>query len=185
MESIIGNAIEKLNQEGNYHDGFIPEDVIWSYIENLDIIKEIGSPKKAYMGFLSSLHTNRSSLAFFESIVDDSTGDIKWRLRSSIQDISVLSQNDDINSSQIEKNYQKSEELAKEYRKLLNEIAQLEIENSQLSATIDNMKQISNQNLIQSFSLYERLQEMVKITNSSFSDIEKQILTIGTKTPKV
>ena len=91
MESIIGNAIEKLNQEGNYPDGFIQEDVIWSYIENLDIIKEIGSPKKAYMGFLSSLHTNRSSLAFFESIVDNSTGDIKWRLRSSIQDISVLS----------------------------------------------------------------------------------------------
>ena len=179
IDILIANSIEQLNE--NSLDGYIYESELWNYIKKQYENNQISdfSNQILYRKFLYSLHSSKSSLIFFESIKDKIKNELKWKLRTSIQEITVISQQNENNKINF-----KIEEYIKEIRQLNNEINQIELENHQLISSIESIKHISNPNILQNYIIYEKYYDILQSINNSFINVENEILNLNSKIPK-
>ena len=183
MHTLIAKILNEAGADQN-SDIYVPTKDIWATISNSEAFESLDPPGKGKLRrrFLTALHSSRSSLAFYESKQDPTTYEISWKLRTGIQDISLFaSTGDDTATTPSEKNSKRIDELQNEVRRLRSEIHQLEIENGQWQQTIERVKKVSQQNVLQSFDVYERYSQVIDNFSATFSNVENSILEIGDK----
>ena len=183
MHTLIAKILNEAGADQN-SDIYVPTKDIWATISNSEAFESLDPPGKGKLRrrFLTALHSSRSSLAFYESKQDPTTYEISWKLRTGIQDISLFaSTGDDTATTPSEKNSKRIDELQNEGRRLRSEIHQLEIENGQWQQTIERVKKVSQQNVLQSFDVYERYSQVIDNFSATFSNVENSILEIGDK----
>jgi hypothetical protein len=162
-------------------DEWVSTKDLWESLKKTEfyLILNNHEREKCYCRFLSALHSGRGSLAFFESYAN-SEKQIFWKLRTSLQEISLFSL-DNGKYSPNEKSNKRVEELQKEVRRLKAEIYQLERENKEWQNTIERVKQQSSPQVLQNFAIYEKYVSIIDSISSSFSSAEQAILDIGSK----
>ena len=183
MQSMIARVLSKNGADQN-SDKFIPTAELWDFLKKEVNYDSFDTPvkEKMHRRFLTALHSSRSSLAFFESTMDPETKVISWRLRTQIQDVSLLfSFNDGKRYSPTENSQKHIDELQKEVMRLRSEIRQLEVENAQWQQAIDRTKQVSPPQVLQNFAVYEKHLSVIESISQSFTDIENNIIEIGDK----
>ncbi|EAX90654.1 hypothetical protein TVAG_141980 [Trichomonas vaginalis G3] len=182
MPVLIANVFTKENGTDVDEVQYLPENEIWSRIIHQEKFNNLDEKKKSsiYRRFLTALHSNRTSLAFFESKYDPETKQNLYRLRSSSYDIAAMSQSyNEPKYSPNERNTKRIEELQREIRKLRSEIAQLEMDNMQWQNTIDQRRQSVPPEVLQNFSTYEKYAKIIDERGAKFVEVEKEILKIG------
>ena len=133
MHSLIAKLLNEAGAEPN-SDIYVSTQELWNSLTSSNSYAVLDQQEKDKLRrrFLTALHSSRSSLAFFESKQDPFTKEISWKLRTTIQDISLFTMSlDDNASTPSEKNNKRIDELQKEVRRLRSEIHQLEIKNGQ------------------------------------------------------
>lgn len=187
MPVLIAGVFTKEGTGEVDEDQFLPENEIWSRIIRQERYRNLDEKSKAsmYRRFLAALHSNRASLAFFESKFDPESNQICYRLRTSNHDIVAMCQSyKEPKFSPNERNTKRIEELQKEVRKLRSEIAQLEMDNMQWQATIDQRRQSVPPEVLTNFSTYEKYAKIIDERGARFVEVEQGILKIGSNVLK-
>lgn len=180
----IAKKLEKLSEESEEKDGFVPESTLWRSICDDFDLSDINLKHRLYQKYLMMLHTSKSSLTIYESRFDKEKMEICWRLKVSTDSVLLMaSQTDDIGNISLEHNSKRAEDLRKEVRKLRNEVSQLEQENIGWKSNVNYLKMITPQQVQQGFTEFERNSRQIEGIGSVLKDFENTILNIGEMLP--